>query len=244
MQEWFLPKITDYWDWKSNALEKFSLELMVAEPTARDQQLSIIRSAVTEHVRVLSAQQLLNALIVAAEDIYKAANRATVGGSAIEMYLEASAGTLFSVARQRQCILHYLVDNIFEQTSFGMTRPLKLFGAWFRAAQLVYICPQELAVRLMQNRNEDPDEFISLLPRYIDEALDVSNKLVERCHAESRHYTFLNADSSPEPFPFRACLAVAKAAGLITVLRNEAPVAGSKITVIYPRSDEDAREGA
>ncbi|HEV2325014.1 MAG TPA: hypothetical protein VGS10_13775 [Terracidiphilus sp.] len=145
MQNWFLPEITDYWDWTQGSLERFSLEIMMADPGSRAAMLGAIREAITEHVRVLPDRVLLDVLWVAADNLYKAGSHAAVGGGAIEMYLEASAGTMYSQAALRNCTLHYLVDNVFEQTEYGMKRPLELFEDWFRAAGLVYICPQLLA---------------------------------------------------------------------------------------------------
>jgi hypothetical protein len=74
-----------------------------------------------------------------------------------------------------------------------------------------------------------------LLAKYIDEAIDVANVAVEKCHSEFRQYVFLNADCSPEPFPFKSSMSMAGSSGVVTALRNEAPVAGSKITIIYPQ---------
>ena len=34
MDNWLLPKITDYWDWTRDSLEKFSLEITMASNTA------------------------------------------------------------------------------------------------------------------------------------------------------------------------------------------------------------------
>jgi hypothetical protein len=179
MQNWFLPKITDYWDWTRGSLEKFSLEIVAASPEARIQHISAIRAAVKEHMRVLPDRTLLDVLYIVADDIFKAGNCATVSGSAIEMYLEASAGTLYSLAKERGCLLHYLVDNMYEQTPYGMTRPLELYGEWFRSAGLAYICPQDLALSLMRHDKQDPNQYFVLLAKYIDEAIDVADLAVE-----------------------------------------------------------------
>ena len=175
-------------------------------------------------------------LFIVAENLFKAGNRTPLGGSAFEIYLEASAGTLHALAKQRNCILHYLVDNIYEQTEFGMRRPLKLYEGWFRSAGLVYICPQAIAISLMDHDKQDSSQYFTLLPEYISEGIDVAYQAVEKCHAEGRHYVFLNADSSDKPFSFECCLKTARSPGIVTAFRNEAPVVGSKISVIYPQN--------
>lgn len=238
MDNWLLPKITDYWDWTRDSLEKYALEIMMESPEARAKSLGAIREAITEHVRVLPERILLDVLYIVAEDLFKAGNRMSLAGSAFEIYLEASAGTLFALAKQRNCILHYLVDNIYEQTEFGMRRPLKLYENWFRSAGLVYICPQAIAISLMDHDKQDPGQYFRLLPKYIDEGLHVAWKVVEKCHTEARHYAFLNADSSDKPFPFECCMKIAGSPGIVTALRREAPVVGSKITIIYPKNHD------
>jgi hypothetical protein len=160
----------------------------------------------------------------------------SVTGGAFDIYLEASAGTLFALAKQRNCILHYLVDNIYEQTEFGMRRPLKLYENWFRSAGLVYICPQAIAISLMDHDKRDPSQYFTLLPKYIAEGIDVAWKVAKKCHTEDRHYVFLNADSSDEPFSFDCCMKIAGSPGIVTGLRTEAPVVGSKISIIYPQN--------
>jgi len=236
MENWLLPKITDYWDWTRDSLEKYALEIMAASPEVRAKSLGAIREAITKHVSVLPERTLLDVLCIVADDLFKAGNKASVAGSAFDIYLEASAGTLFTLAKQRNCILHYLVDNIYEQTEFGMRRPLQLYENWFRSAGLVYICPQALAISLMNNDKQDASEYFRLLPKYIDEATDVAWKVVEKCHTEARHYAFLNADSSDKPFSFERCMKVAGSPGIVTALRTEAPVVGSKISIIYPQN--------
>ena len=40
MDNWLLPKITDYWDWTQNSLEKYAMEIMTASPEVRARSLS------------------------------------------------------------------------------------------------------------------------------------------------------------------------------------------------------------
>jgi hypothetical protein len=233
---WFLPKITDYWDWTRDSIEKYSLEIMAAAPETQQLQLDAIRAAITEHVKVLLPERtLLDVLMIVVDDLYKSGNKAKISGSAFERYLEASAGTLFALAAQRKCTLHYLVDNNFEQTSQGMERPLGFYESWFRAAGLVYVCPQAIALELMNHDGHDLTKYFEMLPQYIDEAKFVAKELIHKCHANFRHYIFLNADSSPELFQFTDSLSVSGLPGIITVIRTEAPVAGSHCEVHYPK---------
>jgi hypothetical protein len=69
MDNWFLPKITDYWDWTQDSLEKYVAERM-ASPEVRAKSSSAIREAITEHVRVLPERILLNVLCIVADDLF------------------------------------------------------------------------------------------------------------------------------------------------------------------------------
>ena len=42
MDNWLLPKITDYWDWTKNSLEKYAMEIMTASPEVRATSLNAI----------------------------------------------------------------------------------------------------------------------------------------------------------------------------------------------------------
>lgn len=235
LQNWLLPKICDYWDSTRSSVEKFSLEIAMAPPEVRTSHLACIREAITEHVRVLPERILLDVLMVTVEDLYKEGNRAQIVERSVFEYLDASANTLFTLATQRKCAVHYLVDNIFEYTESGMMRPLTLYRDWFRSAGLVYVCPQLYALETMVEADrQDPRVYFDLLPRYIDEGNHIANKVVEGCHAESRSYAFVNASNSPDPFDFGSPKEAVGSPGVVTVVRCEAPVVGSKCHVIYP----------
>jgi hypothetical protein len=236
MDNWFFPRVTDYWDSRTDALE--TLPLRIAEETAeaQGQIFAAIREAIVRHVERFPDEMLLKLLCVVADDIYKVVNRASQTGTAYFQYLGASAGTLFSVAGQRGCVLHYLVDNLFEATEQGLARPLRYFPNWFQAAGLVYICPQELGVTLMQADKVDPAQHVQAIPRYIQEATHVAWRLAARCHEEGRHYVFLNASDSPEPFSFELAMQVAGGARIMTALRTEAPTPGSNIMLYPPKA--------
>lgn len=232
--DWMLPRITDYWDSRSEALEAHLQAVAGADPDARVVMLESIRAAVTEHVRVLPDRTLLTALATVADDLLKVGNRLQAVDGTFGDYLDASAGVLFSLAQSRYCCVHYLVDNIFKHNSVGMHRPTEFYPHWFRAAGLVYICPQAVAIVLMKEDKCDPNDFYDLLPNYITEALTIAWQVVDRCDADGQHYVFLNADNRDAPFSFAHCLKAAETPGIITVVRNDAPVAGSVIRLIYP----------
>jgi hypothetical protein len=115
-----------------------------------------------------------------------------------------------------------------------MRRPLFLYPDWFHAAGFAYICPQHCASLLMSKDGISPPGFAEAIDRYDAEARHLALGLVKRCHAERRHYVFLDADSVPGTF--RESEAAAKAPGVVTICRNDAPFPGSQIQVTLPKS--------
>jgi hypothetical protein len=164
------------------------------------------------------------------DDLYKAACAVTRWDDGLATYLVASAGTFMDLVADRGFRCQYLVDNAWED----LARPLELFPHWYRAAGLVYACPQGIARELM--KHDDPAASDAELPtrmaRYIDEARDVVTQLVERCAGEGRHFVQLDADSIDSSFA--RGFEDAGADRVLTVFRNQAPEPGSKIDLWYP----------
>ena len=208
----------------------------MASPEVRAQDLSAIREAITEHVRVLPERNLLDVLCIVADDLFKAGNRTSVAGGAFDIYLEASAGTLFALAKQRNCILHYLVDNIYEQTEFGMRRPLELYENWFRSAGLVYICPQAIAISLMIMTSKTLANTSRSCLNILMRELTWRGRLW-RSATRKVGTTYSSTLIVPiSRFPSNVVMKIAGSPGIVTALRTEAPVVGSKISIIYPQN--------
>jgi len=225
--DWVFPKIYKYWDWKTDAILVNSEEIgKYDNDTAADVYASI-QFAVESHVKNMSEKDLAMQAFVMVEDLYKSVNRPAVrlDESVIE-YLQASAGTFCYLLSKRGFSIHYLIDNVFEQTERGMTYPLKAYGPWFNAVGIVYICPQEIAYEAISDRQED---YFEMLPIYIGEARSIANEIAARCHKEKRHYVFLDTDYIPESFgePLKA----KDSPYTLTIFRNEAPIEGSQCSI-------------
>jgi hypothetical protein len=205
-----LPKISDYWDSTKNAIPRFAAELEALSPTAAKQTTATIRAAVTEHVRVLSDQWLPRVAFVVAEDLYRTANTIAAWNTSVADYLACSAATFFDLLSQRGYCLHYIIDNSFQQ----MQRPIELFPLFFPACGIEYQCPQHL------------ESTFGLAP---GESQGVSSQVLRGLFAQGKHYLLLDTDSIESSFA--APLEQRKTKGVITVIRNEAPGAGSKASL-------------
>jgi hypothetical protein len=164
------------------------------------------------------------------DDLYKSMNLAVDCSDITQRYLQATGRTLITAATEHGYLLHYLIDNVFEE----LGQPLWVYPHWFYASGLVFLCPQHFALTLA--RADKPDieypEYKAKLGYYIAEARDVAARAVDRCDQESRPYVFLDTDSTPNSYD--QCLTRVKDPGVITVFRNEAPIEGSGFRVLGP----------
>ena len=232
MNKCFLPKITDYWDANRGVPHPFWEVVTQAKGNDRALILQLIQDSITEHVRVLSDENLCNAAFVMVDDLYKSANNTAAFDEGIRQYLGASAGVFSALFSKRGYVIHYIVDNEFSNTEIGVERPLGLFPLWFRASGLAYICPQELALHLMKADGINRSEFCLKLSQYVREARYVSDKVLDSCHSENRHYVFLDLDSTDTSFG--KAFSSSDMPGVLTIFRNEAPIQGSKCEVGFP----------
>ena len=77
--DWALPNITEYWDQTTLAIERLSRVLKAMPPKSRAAQQSLIRAAVGRKVGSLSDQELVKAVSLMPDDLYKAAGQITLG---------------------------------------------------------------------------------------------------------------------------------------------------------------------
>ena len=236
MKEWWLRKITDYWDFQVGAVFGMAQRLEAACRTPDGRQLAQdeIPTAVSCQVGALSDDHVALAAFAMVEDLYKSAVSLTYWDEYLAGYLALSARTFGRCLSERGFTLHYLVDNTFEASETGLSGPTIWFPKFFRSAGFGYVCPQEIARTLMAHDHRDPAAFIALLPRYIDEAREVASGAVRRLHERGGHYCHLDADWVDTSFA--VSMEVREMPGVITVVRNAAPVNGSKsqLTIIPP----------
>jgi hypothetical protein len=224
-----LPKLTDYWDSSTRAIDICARqlgELSLDQKVIASRELS---AAVSEHMRVLPDKLLVQAAIPIMDDLYKTSCWIDRWDANLAVYLDATAGVFVSTFAERGFTVRYLADNEFDD----MERPMRLFPEWFRAAGIVYACPQVVGCELvskMEGENVPPSER---LPNYIDEARAIVESVLDRCRAESRHFFLLDTDFDERSF--HASLQEKDANGTLTIFRNEAPEPGTKVVAWLPK---------
>ena len=228
---WMLPKITDYLDSQTDAVQRFADKVDTSPHPERD--LREIREAVSEQTRVLPPKWLLTTSYIFADDLYKAGNRLPMWAEQHRQYIDASAGTFFQRFQEKGYVLRYGINNSFEQTDFGMQRPLYLLPALFAAAGLVYVCPETLSLDLMKNDGIPSSEFLKTFRRYEAESRHVAQLLLKQCNAMRKSYVLLELGDREE---LLSEISADSQTNVVKLFRNEPPVAGTRVSVTLPKT--------
>ena len=228
---WMLPKISDYLDSQTDAVQRFADKVEISPHPERD--LKEIREAVSEHTRVLPLKWLLTWSYVMADDLYKTGNRLPLFAEQHRQYIDASAGTFFQRFHEKGYVLRYAINNSFEQTDFGMQRPLYLLPALFAAAGLVYVCPETLSLDLMKHDGIPSGEFLKTYGRYEAESRDVCSTLLKECNAMRKSYVLLELGDSQE---LLSEISADSETNVVKLFRNEPPVAHTHVSVTLPKT--------
>jgi hypothetical protein len=230
---WMLPNITDYIDWRNDAIQRFAD--MVKASSHPESDLKAISDAVSEHMRVLSLQRLWTVSYIFADDLYKAGARLPEWAEEHRQYVEGSAGTFFEKFHETGYVLRYFINNGFEQTDWGMQRPLYLLPALFCAAGLVYICPEKYGLSFMEGMGIPSSDFLKEYERFRYEGRDLGKELIRACNKRRKSYVVLEVGDELNLFDEMRSDAETK---VITIFRNEPPVLNSKISVTLPKTAE------
>ncbi len=228
---WMLPKITDYFDTQTDAVQKYLDKLEISHQVESD--FTEIREAVSEHMRVLPLKWLLTVSYVVADDLYKTGNALRLWTQRHSQYIEASAGTFFQRFQEKGYVLRYGINNSFEQTDFGLQRPLYLLPALFAASGLVYVCPETVGVELMKHDGVPSSQFVKKYRQYEAESPHVARSLVQKCNEMRKSYVVLELGDKQDLLSEISADAETK---VVTVFRSEPPIAGSNISVTLPKT--------
>ncbi len=229
MEDWFFSRITDYWDNRDkNSIFEHSQVFRKYSVEEKSEIITLINKSITKHFSVLSNEQLMNVAWIIADDMYKSVNEFTTFDESISEYLYATAGTFFDLFKDKGYSLHYLTNNTFSD----LLRPLHIFRKCFMAANLQYICPQEVALYLMKQDGIGETEYYHYIDRYIKEAEELADQIIDRCNENGDSYFYLYIDGDNEKF--LSSLETIGKAGIITAIRTEAPKKGTACELYFP----------
>lgn len=231
MQNWMLPKITDYWDQRVQAIDHLSRVLKAIPSPDSDAQTTLLQAAIIRHADFLTDKQLTMAAVAMVDDLYKAVHQMTyLWDNALERYLTTSAGTFFEAVSSRGYQINYLIDNSFDDLS----RPTRWYPQWFSSAQIAYICPEHYASEAMKRDGVLETEWPGSMSKYIQDGRATAVRAIDQARRENRHFVFLTTNSNEECKENALGKPEHRAPGTILICRSEAPIAGSGIHVTMP----------
>ncbi len=233
MSDWDLP-LVEYWDQTTGAINRNARRLIHLGEAERTDACDQIRDAIRKRVHALADDPLLQATVSMVDDLYKFVNDEVLIDKALFAYLDAFARTFTTAIHDRGYVIHYVVENRFSGVDFLMRGPFDLFPRVFNAAGFVYVCPQHIALQLMQADGVAAPDYARVIAQYTDEARVVGDRLVSRCHETGQHYMFLEADYQEGALD--AALQDGGAGGVLIIFRNDAPVPDSTVSVRFPES--------
>ena len=236
MKNWKLS-LVKYWDQLEKAIFNNTKQLDKLSESKQKKAYDQIREAVNLQVQAYTDEQLLMAAVSLVDDLYKFLNEVLVATTLFE-YVDAFGRTFTDALRKRGYVIHFIVDNQFTRNDILFQGAFDLFKKVFNAAGFVYICPQLIGMQLMQADGIN-DDFLASMPRYINEARYLSDKLVTECQEEGLHYVFL--ETNFEDGVLDSAVKDMNKLGVLGIFRNEAPIAGSKIQVSYPDQQQNRK---
>src|SRR5579871_6321059 len=233
MTAWNWP-LVDYWDQRTDAINRAAARVRELSPSDRPAAYSEIQEHVLDKVASLPEYLLWKATVSMVDDLYKFVNDAVVMDEALLGYLHAFAHTMIATVRARGYVVRYIVDNQFSGIEFLKMGPFDLFPRVFNAAGFVYSCPQLLALQLMRHDGIQDGEYEARVAEYIDEARMLNDRVIHTCRNDARHFVQLETDY--EDGSLDAALNGEDDIGALTIIRNEAPAPGTRVSVVFPKT--------
>jgi hypothetical protein len=113
----------------------------------------------------------------------------------------------------------------------------------FNSSGFTYICPQEIALRIMwkvkliEDDKFDEEKYFFYLPKYITEARLIATDVVKDRHKDKWHYVLAEYDNKASLNDYMQPMLESTQGthGIITLYRSEAPTKGSKCSVMFPK---------
>ena len=232
--QWRFPGLLDYFDDRQSRLIELSKRLSALPDADRAVALDIVRSEVARLTNELTDEILPQVSVSAIEDLYKSGSVLTQWDLSTHQYVQAMWGTFFTVFAERGYLMHYVVENTFPE---HLDRPLILYPYLFGAAGFVYLCPHQLAAMLPEAAGLE--RTIDSLRPLVAEARYLAIKAATSPKAKNRHLIYLEIDF--EPRCLDGVLKLGTRPGVIQVIRDQAPVPGSKVAIRFPKKRFDRK---
>ena len=169
----------------------------------KDAVAAVIRASVEDALERQLAEAgergVLETGVAAADALYKGAVRLYdnhVKASAMAPYLKATAKPLFEWLQARGLQVSYCTNCAFET----MDAVWHEFPEYFGATGLVYICPQNTALQMLQANGKGEADYDDDREAYLNNAFFMVRRVQKECAAKNRSYVCLDADGNTRTY--------------------------------------------
>lgn len=226
--EWNLPSIIDYYDARTDVVERSARRLEQLNGDAVDAALKAVVTGAYARADELCLDEdgIAGLAVSAADDLYKTTATATTWTRATDLYVMAAFGAVFRVVAERGYQVRYVVSNTFPNLHLGLR------GCWnsFEQAGLHFVSPQKFAYALAVRRGSiDPDASVTVhdLESDIEEGRLLAQETARAAIARRQHLAYFDID--PIAGSFDHVLSGDLPAATIIIYRDEAPLTGSTV---------------
>jgi len=227
--EWFFPRLTDYFDWEKNAIVQNSRKLEKLDQSDRKVALKSIDSAIQKHTRALTDKELVSVAFIIVEDLYKnITQNITKWDNFLEGYLMIVGMFFFSDLHKRKFRIRYIIDNHYDNSPVGLMGPVYWFPKFFETAGLTYICPHHQIYSEDQKKENLPEKIGAIKKELLEANRRNFRRAVIKCEREQSNYVAMIIDSDEQNMEFLLDFIDIEDEMAISVIRQERPVKGSK----------------
>lgn len=230
LSEWDFPSIIDYYDARTDVVERSARRLEQLNGDAVDAALEAVVTGVYARADELCFDEggIAGLAVSAADDLYKTTATATTWTRETDFYVMAAFGAVFRVVAARGYQVRYVVSNTFPNLQLGLR------GCWnsFEQAGLHFVSPQKFAYALAVRRGAvAPDAHVTLhdLEPEIEEGRLIAQEAARAAIARRQHLAYFDID--PIPGSFDHVLTGNLPPGTIIIYRDEAPLPGSRVNL-------------
>lgn len=227
-----MTQLAELWDYRTAAIVTAAERLGTLRDDEREHAITDLAADVRAQVQALDDGSLVATATFMVDDLYKSYYAGFRWIPTIVDYLGATASEVIDELARRGMVVHYVVDNMA-----GADDPDVLFTylpAIFRAAGLLPVGPQLLALKLLAQTTDECDA--SAISRVLAEGQHLAEQLVARCHSERRSSAYLNLDLDPDgpALSLDVALSAANQPGTLVLFRNQPPVAETSVQIAMP----------
>jgi len=228
--DWLFDSVVEYYYFNSRAVLNGATRLDRLDSTDQSVALATIEGALRRYVALCDDDLLKKLAISVSDDLCKTLADISMWSASVTKYIRSVYGTLFDRFSERGVTVRYVIDNTYPS---GLDRPLRLYPMAYPLANVIYVCPHQVALQLAWKLGRFTDTIPQRPDQLGEEIVEgryIAKLAARRAMEANRHLVYLEIDY--ETGDFDGVIPVESGANTIQIYRNQPAVAGSLIQVL------------